>query len=357
MAGPVGVQIFGPSTVDGLVKVNIYVAGGFTGTPLQNPMTTTGDIIYASDNSGTPSRKSIGTTNQVLYVTGGLPSWTTLTSSFISDFNTAVNGLITTGLTNYVTNSALSTTLIGYVTNSSLTSTLSGYATTSGVTSSLANYLPLIGGTMSGGINMGANKITNLTAGSSASDAVRFDQIVVFPANASGVLTNNGSGSLSWGNVGGLYNTAATYGNIPFSTGSGTYSFTATGSNGQYLALVSNTPVWSVWGGTYTSSILQTTYWASASQIRYRKDPAGMVYIVGVLQWLGSSGSITSTVNESTFHFPIPFSPSGVYTTVTNNNSHYTMAAYIDSLGNLTIIGNAATNDYITLDGISYTTL
>lgn len=42
-----------------------------------NPLTTTGDIIYSSDNSGTPTRLGIGSTGQALTVSaGGIPEWT-----------------------------------------------------------------------------------------------------------------------------------------------------------------------------------------------------------------------------------------------------------------------------------------
>jgi len=48
---------------------------------IQNALlTTTGDTIYASGAS-TPARLGIGTTGQVLTVSGGLPAWTTLSSS------------------------------------------------------------------------------------------------------------------------------------------------------------------------------------------------------------------------------------------------------------------------------------
>ncbi len=42
---------------------------------LTNPLTSTGDIIYSSDNSGTPARLGVGTNNQVLTLVDGLPSW------------------------------------------------------------------------------------------------------------------------------------------------------------------------------------------------------------------------------------------------------------------------------------------
>ena len=54
-------------------------------TGMVNPMTTTGDTIYASSGS-TPARLGIGSTGQVLTVAGGVPSWATpaaATSDFV----------------------------------------------------------------------------------------------------------------------------------------------------------------------------------------------------------------------------------------------------------------------------------
>lgn len=48
----------------------------YTQSGLTNPMTTTGDMIYASSGS-TPARLGIGSTGQVLTVASGVPSWAT----------------------------------------------------------------------------------------------------------------------------------------------------------------------------------------------------------------------------------------------------------------------------------------
>lgn len=50
-------------------------------TALTNPMTTTGDIIYSSNNSGSAARLGIGSSAQFLVVNTGLPSWQTLSGS------------------------------------------------------------------------------------------------------------------------------------------------------------------------------------------------------------------------------------------------------------------------------------
>lgn len=51
-----------------------WVANG-GGGGMTNPMTTTGDIIYSSDNSGTPERLGISTDGYILTLASGIPSW------------------------------------------------------------------------------------------------------------------------------------------------------------------------------------------------------------------------------------------------------------------------------------------
>lgn len=46
---------------------------------MSNPMNTTGDVIYSSDNSGTPARLGIGSNNKFMTVISGLPAWSTST--------------------------------------------------------------------------------------------------------------------------------------------------------------------------------------------------------------------------------------------------------------------------------------
>ena len=65
---------------------------------------------------------------------------------------------------------------------SSVTSTELSYVhgVTSAIQTQIGTLLPLSGGTLSGPINMASNKITSLTAGSAAGDAVAFQQIKTF---------------------------------------------------------------------------------------------------------------------------------------------------------------------------------
>lgn len=57
-------------------------------SPLSNPMTTTGDIIYATSGA-TPGRLGIGSANQVLTVISGIPSWQNASSGFANPMTTA----------------------------------------------------------------------------------------------------------------------------------------------------------------------------------------------------------------------------------------------------------------------------
>lgn len=70
------VDLKGGTTGQVLTKAsNTDLDFSFT-SPLANPLTTTGDMIYSSSGS-TLARLGIGTTGQVLNVSGGIPAWTT----------------------------------------------------------------------------------------------------------------------------------------------------------------------------------------------------------------------------------------------------------------------------------------
>ncbi len=70
-----------------------WTYGPLIAAALTNPMTTTGDIIYSSDNSGTPAKLGIGATNKVLTVIAGVPSWQTAASGGLT--TTSVTGSVT----------------------------------------------------------------------------------------------------------------------------------------------------------------------------------------------------------------------------------------------------------------------
>jgi hypothetical protein len=110
----------------------VYDAGTDTWIPIgpgehthayveKSTLTTTGDIIYAS-GANTPARLGIGSTGQVLTVSGGVPSWTTLTaakalqvvsaSTSTSTATTSGSYVDATGLTASITPSATSSKIL-----------------------------------------------------------------------------------------------------------------------------------------------------------------------------------------------------------------------------------------------------
>lgn len=71
-----------PTTAGSSGQVLTSGGGGSTAmtwaSPFTNPMTTTGDIVYSSDNSGTPARLAKGTTGQALLQGASIPAWSTI---------------------------------------------------------------------------------------------------------------------------------------------------------------------------------------------------------------------------------------------------------------------------------------
>lgn len=76
------------------------VIGPFASTSgtMTNPMTTTGDTVYSSDNSGTPTRLSIGSNGSFKHSTGTLPDWVTPpgTEIYYSEVGASVSVTATT---------------------------------------------------------------------------------------------------------------------------------------------------------------------------------------------------------------------------------------------------------------------
>lgn len=66
---------------DGAAAIRTLGSSIDTTTKNLNPSTTLGDIEYRSSTANTNTRLAIGTTGQVLSVSGGVPAWTTVSSS------------------------------------------------------------------------------------------------------------------------------------------------------------------------------------------------------------------------------------------------------------------------------------
>jgi hypothetical protein len=73
---------------DGASAIRTLGSSVDTTTKALNPSTTLGDIEYRSSTANTNTRLGIGTTGQVLSVSGGVPSWATVSSGGITLIST-----------------------------------------------------------------------------------------------------------------------------------------------------------------------------------------------------------------------------------------------------------------------------
>jgi len=141
--------------------------------------------MYAGTTSTVVSTAA-GTTGQFLGAnTGAAPTWQTPTGS----------GTVNSGTAGQLAYYATSTNAV-----SGSSATISGSTITASLTGHASLDLALTGGTMSGAIAMGANKITGLANGTVATDAAAFGQVPVITAGQIvGTATNDNA---SAGNVG-----------------------------------------------------------------------------------------------------------------------------------------------------------
>ena len=113
-----------------------------------------------------------------------------------ADTSAATRGYVTTQINNLVNSAPAALDTLAEL--SSALGDDANFSTT--ITNSIATKLPLAGGTMSGAIAMGSNKITGLTSGTASGDAVNKGQLDAMLPLAGGTLTGNldaGSNSVS----------------------------------------------------------------------------------------------------------------------------------------------------------------
>jgi len=222
-------QLTGSVSLTTQVSGILPIVNGGTGQATQqaafdalSPLGTAGDTLYYNGSHNVAL--GIGSTGQVLTVVGGEPTWSapavspgsiTLTQNHIlvgnasnlaadvamsGDASIVSSGALTLATVNSNVGSFGSATSVatftvnakGLITAASNTAIQITESQVTGLAASLALYLPLAGGTMSGVINMGGNKITNMASGTTTGDALQWGQIGV----ANGIAGLDGSGKV-----------------------------------------------------------------------------------------------------------------------------------------------------------------
>jgi hypothetical protein len=217
---------------------------------LTNPMTTTGDLIVGGASGA--STRLAGAAGFLRSTGAALPTWSALVATDIPNLDAAK---ITTGFIGIANGGTGATTAATALTNlgalgaaatagGDLSGTFSNLQLASGaIVNADVNAAAAIAGTKiapnfgaqnvvtTGTLSSGATTVTSLTIGTS-----------VWPANATGVLSNNGTGTLSW--TAPLTNPMTTLGDIIVGGAAGATTRLA-GATGFLRSTGAATPTWS----------------------------------------------------------------------------------------------------------------
>lgn len=170
------------NTADPTKKLAFNVAGVATGT------TRTITMPNANVDLGNLTNSNISASAGIVY------SKLSLTNSIVNADIAAAAAIALTKLAAVTAHRALASDASGFIVASAVTDTELGFL--SGVTSSVQTQingkLSLTGGTMSGAINMGGNKITNMASGTTTGDALQWGQI----GAANGIAGLDGGGKV-----------------------------------------------------------------------------------------------------------------------------------------------------------------
>jgi len=181
-----------------VITASTNFVGALTGAVTGNTAGThTGAVV--GDISGNVTASSGTTTLHDLVINGTVDfnaAELTDIGTPTADTSAATRGYVTTQINNLVNSSPAALDTLAEL--SSALGDDANFSTT--ITNSIATKLPLAGGTMSGAVAMGSNKITGLTSGTASGDAVNKGQLDAMLPLAGGTLTGNldvGSNSVS----------------------------------------------------------------------------------------------------------------------------------------------------------------
>ena len=186
------------SITGSVITASTNFVGALTGAVTGNTAGThTGAVV--GDVSGNVTASSGTTTLHDLVINGTVDfnaAELTDIGTPTADTSAATRGYVTTQINNLVGGAPAALDTLNEL--AAALNDDAAFNTT--VTNSIATKLPLAGGTMSGAIAMGSNKITGLTSGTASGDAVNKGQLDAMLPLAGGTLTGNldaGSNSVS----------------------------------------------------------------------------------------------------------------------------------------------------------------
>ena len=263
--------------------------------------------------------------------------------------------LATTGVT-IGTYAGLTVDAYGRVTSASTLTTLAGYGITNAYTktevdTALALKLNLTGGTMSGNIAMGSNKVTGLAAPSAGGDATNKTYVDAILGSATAAATSAAAAAVSESNAANSATAAA--GSATAAAGSATSaSNTYTTFNNQYLGSKATAPALNNSGGAL---VVGNLYWNSTSSLMYAYDGAAWIaaYVPSSTYLPIAGGTMTGniTLNSGTANGVAYLNGSKVLTTgsaLTFDGTNLTASGYIGAGTFLNVSANAG---YINFSG------
>lgn len=248
-----------------------------------------GDMIYASATN-TLSKLGAGTNGQFLTVSGGVPTWTTVSAGGVASFSagstgltpaTASTGAVTLGGTLAATSggTGLSTYATGDIIYASATNTLSKLpAGTNGY------VLTLVGGSpawqaSTGGVTSFQTSLAGLTPSTSTTGAVTL----------AGTLDTTSGGT----NI-----TSYAPGDILYASATNVLSKLGIGTNGQVLTVVSGSVAWAAGGGSGVASIS-----FGSSGLTPNTPTTGSVVVGGALNTgYGGTGVSTYAAGDTLYY-------------------------------------------------------
>lgn len=177
-----------PSAV--ATDADLYVAVNSLQTTLATALGTGDTSVVLASATGFPVAGAVTIGNEVIFYTNisgatltgctrGADGTTAATHSVGVPVGAAIIAFHHNGLKNEI--EALETWLDSHLgKGTTVTATEFGYLSgvTSAIQTQLAARLPLAGGTMSGNIAMGSNKLTGLAAGTTNGDSLRYEQVI-----------------------------------------------------------------------------------------------------------------------------------------------------------------------------------